>query len=97
MTFIVSSKKNEIGIRKVYGAGIVQVVSLITKEFIGLVLLAFIIAAPFVYYFLLWKGMVGKLYLPYRTIDLDIFERRCSNTHYCNNHLYFSVVECSLC
>lgn len=51
MSFIVSSRKKEIGIRKVLGAGILQVVSLVTKEFVGLVVLAFITAAPFVYYF----------------------------------------------
>ena len=51
MSFIVSSKKKEIGIRKVLGAGIGQVVSLVTKEFVGLVVLAFVIAAPVVYYF----------------------------------------------
>lgn len=51
MSFIVSRKKKEIGIRKVLGAGIFQIFSVFTSEFIGLVFLAFVIAAPLVYYF----------------------------------------------
>ncbi|PKA96850.1 ABC-type lipoprotein release transport system permease subunit [Flavobacteriaceae bacterium MAR_2009_75] len=51
MSFIISSKKKEIGIRKVLGASIVQVVTFFTKEFVGLVVLAFVIASPVVYYF----------------------------------------------
>lgn len=51
MSFVVSRKKKEIGIRKVLGANILQIFSFFTKEFIGLITLAFIIAAPLVYYF----------------------------------------------
>ncbi|ASO06415.1 ABC transporter permease [Arenibacter algicola] len=51
ISFIVSSKKKEMGIRKVLGAGIIQIFSFVAKEFLHLVLLAFIIALPFVYYF----------------------------------------------
>lgn len=51
MSFIVSRKKKEIGIRKVLGADILQIFSFFTSEFIGLVFLAFVIAVPLVYYF----------------------------------------------
>ncbi|KKN37498.1 hypothetical protein LCGC14_0762940 [marine sediment metagenome] len=51
MSFIVSRKKKEISIRKVLGADILQIFSIVTGEFIGLISLAFIIAVPLVYYF----------------------------------------------
>jgi ABC-type antimicrobial peptide transport system permease subunit len=51
MSFIVSRKKKEIGIRKVLGADIFQIFSFFTREFIGLVFLAFVIAVPLVYCF----------------------------------------------
>ncbi len=51
VTFIVSIKRKEMGIRKVLGAGSIQIVSFVTNDFLRLVLLAFIIALPFVYYF----------------------------------------------
>ena len=51
MTFIVSRKTKEISIRKVLGANLLQTFSFVTKEFMVLVVLAFVIAAPFVYYY----------------------------------------------
>ncbi|MBA4745230.1 MAG: ABC transporter permease [Muricauda sp.] len=68
MSFIVSRKKKEIGVRKVLGADVLQLFSFFTKEFIGLIALAFFIAAPLVYYF-------GNLWLEtfaYR-IDLSVW------------------------
>ncbi|WP_109436002.1 ABC transporter permease [Aquimarina sp. AU119] len=55
MSFITSRKTKEIGIRKVMGASILQILSFFTKEFMRLVALAFIIAVPVVYYLMnLW-------------------------------------------
>ena len=72
MSFIVSRKKKEIGIRKVLGATVLQIFSYFSKEFIGLVTLAFVIAAPLVYYF-------GNLWLEsfaYR-IELSVWMFLC--------------------
>ncbi|WP_299533451.1 ABC transporter permease [Ulvibacterium sp.] len=52
MSFMISKKAKEIGIRKVLGATLFENLSLFTKEYIGLVALAFVIAAPLVYYFM---------------------------------------------
>jgi putative ABC transport system permease protein len=45
-TFTAEQRTREIGIRKVLGADIASIVTLLSKDFIRLVLLAFLIAAP---------------------------------------------------
>jgi len=55
MSFIISRKKKEIGLRKVLGANVAQIISFFSKEFIQIVVLAFVLAVPFVYYMMnLW-------------------------------------------
>jgi hypothetical protein len=44
--YTTSQRTKEIGVRKVLGASVAQIVSLLSKDFIVLVLLAFVIAAP---------------------------------------------------
>ncbi|MBL3658304.1 ABC transporter permease [Fulvivirga sediminis] len=52
MSYMVNTRMKEIGIRKVLGAGVKQIVFLLSGNFILLVLLAFVLAAPVSYYFL---------------------------------------------
>jgi ABC-type antimicrobial peptide transport system permease subunit len=50
ITFAAQQKLKEIGIRKVLGASVLSIVSLLTKDFIALVLIALAIAAPLAYF-----------------------------------------------
>lgn len=50
VTFTAESKVKEIGVRKVLGAGVPQIVALLSKHFVGLVLVAAAIAFPVAWY-----------------------------------------------
>jgi putative ABC transport system permease protein len=52
LSFILNRKKKEIGIRKVLGASISNIMVLISREFTKLVLLSFILAVPLAYWFM---------------------------------------------
>ena len=52
VTFMAQRKVKEIGIRKVLGASVFGIVSLLSKEFVRLIIVAFILAIPISYYFL---------------------------------------------
>jgi putative ABC transport system permease protein len=52
ISFVSIRKTKEVGIRKVLGASVANILQLFTKEFVMLVLLSFIIAAPLSYYFM---------------------------------------------
>jgi len=49
--FVIQRKTKEIGIRKVLGASMSNIVALLSGDFLKLVFLAFIIAAPLAWYF----------------------------------------------
>jgi ABC-type antimicrobial peptide transport system permease subunit len=51
-SFVAEQRKKEIGVRKVLGASVFSVWNLLSKDFIGLVTIAFVIAVP-----LAWYGM----------------------------------------
>jgi putative ABC transport system permease protein len=51
VSFMVTSKTKEIGVRKVLGAGIMSITSLLSREFLMLVVAANIIAYPVAWYF----------------------------------------------
>ena len=48
--YTTTQRTKEIGVRKVLGATVIQIITLIAKEFILLVMLAFLIAAPLAYF-----------------------------------------------
>jgi len=50
VSYVAEQKKKEIGIRKVLGASINSVVQLLTKDFLKLVGIAFLVASPIAYY-----------------------------------------------
>ncbi|QEC73379.1 FtsX-like permease family protein [Arachidicoccus ginsenosidivorans] len=50
VSLMVRKRTKEIGIRKVMGATVSNIVLLISKEFVGLVILSFFVAMPFAYY-----------------------------------------------
>ncbi len=52
VSYVAEQKKKEIGIRKVLGASINSVVQLLTKDFVKLVGIAFLIASPIAYFFM---------------------------------------------
>ena len=51
-TFSAEQRTKEIGIRKVLGASIINLVGLLSKDFIGLVMIALIVAIPIAWYFI---------------------------------------------
>ena len=52
VALVLAERTKEIGIRKVLGATVLGIVSLLSKDFIRIVLFAFIIATPLAYYFM---------------------------------------------
>jgi len=49
ISFMTARKSKEVGIRKVLGASVRQIVVLFSKEFVWMVVVAFVIASPLVY------------------------------------------------
>jgi len=52
VSLVMQQRRKEIGVRKVLGASITQITSLLSKDFLLLVLVAFLIATPVAWYFL---------------------------------------------
>lgn len=50
--YTISTRKKEIGIRKILGATVTNIISVLSKDFVQLVLIAFVIAAPVAW----WAG-----------------------------------------
>lgn len=50
VTYITNQRTKEIGVRKVIGASVVQIISLLSKDFLKLVLIAFVLAVPVAYW-----------------------------------------------
>jgi putative ABC transport system permease protein len=57
VTHTAETRTKEIGIRKVLGASILQITALLSKDFLKLLMIAFVIASPIAYYFMdKWLG-----------------------------------------
>ena len=52
IAFMAEARKKEIGIRKILGASIINIAILLSKDFLKLVVLAFLIASPIAYYYI---------------------------------------------
>ncbi|MFN8353104.1 MAG: ABC transporter permease [Spirosomataceae bacterium] len=52
--FVIEQRTKEIGIRKVLGASVAGVTTLLSKDFLKFVAIAIVIASPFAYYFMEW-------------------------------------------
>jgi putative ABC transport system permease protein len=52
VSFTIVQRTKEIGIRKVLGASVTSITTLLSKDFLKLVLIALIIASPIAYYFM---------------------------------------------
>lgn len=68
LAFSTEQRKKEIGVRKVLGATRFQIFSLINRQYIGLFLLALLLAVP-----LSWKSMQGWLDSFAYRIDVSVF------------------------
>jgi putative ABC transport system permease protein len=66
-TYMTERRFREIGIRKVMGASVKEILSLMTSEFVKLVLIAFVISVP-----LAWYGMNKWLESFAYRIDIDV-------------------------
>lgn len=52
VSFMANQKKKEIGVRKVLGASVNQILNIFSREMLVLIAIAFLIAVPFGYYFM---------------------------------------------
>ncbi|MEL6846858.1 MAG: FtsX-like permease family protein, partial [Bacteroidota bacterium] len=52
ISFVVAQRTKEIGIRKVLGANLQQIIMLLNREFFVLVLMGFVLAAPLAWFFI---------------------------------------------
>ncbi len=52
MTFIVAQRTKEIGIRKVLGASVMNITTMLSKDFLKLVIIAIVVASPVAWYFM---------------------------------------------
>jgi putative ABC transport system permease protein len=66
-TYVTEQRTKEVGIRKVLGASVTGITTLLSKDFVKLVLLAIVVATPLAYYFIRqWlQGFAYRIELPW--------------------------------
>ena len=52
LSFVINRRLKEVAIRKVFGAGVMSIINLISKDYVMLIAISFAIAAPTSYYFM---------------------------------------------
>ena len=52
VAFIITHRTKEIGIRRILGASVLHITTLVSKDFLGLIVIAIVIASPVAYYFM---------------------------------------------
>lgn len=52
LSFVINRRMKEVAVRKVFGAGVMNIISLISKDYVILIIISFAIATPFSYYFM---------------------------------------------
>lgn len=68
ISFMANEKEKEIGVRKVLGASVINILFLFSREFVGLILIAFVVASPLAAYVMdQWLGN-----FVYR-VDLNVY------------------------
>ncbi len=82
--FITNQRTKEIGIRKVIGATVTQIVTLLSKDFLKLVLIGFLIAIPIAW----WGTNMWLENFAFKTTTelVDLPAEWCSDDHYCIDH-----------
>jgi predicted permease len=70
VSFVVTQRTREIGVRKVLGATVASIVALLSRDFLKLVCIAFLIASPIAYYAM---SQFLKSYQYKITIDWTVF------------------------
>ncbi len=93
--FTAEQRTKEIGIRKVLGASVGSLSMTLTKEFVALVIIAFIPAAAIGW----WASSQWLSGFAYRVDinQIDFFRCRCSRCCYCLAHCWISVHQSSTC
>ena len=86
--FTIVQRTKEIGIRKVLGASVLQIVHLLSKDFAKVVLIASLLALPIAYF--ATEQWLSGYAVQNKSERLDIFNTCCYHLRHCPVHRKFS-------
>lgn len=74
ISFMAGQRLKEVGIRKVLGASVTSIMVLFSREFVKLILIAFLVAAPLAYYFMnQWlEGFAYRIPMPWGVFIIGV-------------------------